>query len=499
MVYSVLDSVKYLLFLVVAVSLLHSCVKDDIKTSGSVDLQFSVDTLHFDTVFTEVGSATRYVKIFNNESKDVILTSVYLEAGDISPFRLNVDGIPSNHVRDVRIGARDSIYVFVEVTIDPDRPVSESPFVIEEFLVVEVNATERKLLIDAWGQNANYIPNRFNKGKIYRLDCNDELWWDDPKPYVIYGLLYIDSCVLNILAGTQIHVHGGIGRNIDTAGNSFYFNDGNILVGAYGSLVTVGSSDNPVIFQGDRLEAEFSNTPGQWNGIRLLPGSKGNVLGGAIIRNSVFGVYVDSLAELKMTKTRIVNTSSAGLIAFHASEVNVTNSLIHSNGANSAVLSFGGKHRFAYTTMANFGNDREALFLSNNFCYDFPVCSNWKTNDLDAEFVNCIVTGSNKDEVWLSSVEEARTDLRFDHCVIRVEDLLKDELYPDFISTYTVSTFNRQRTDSLFADISSYDFHLDTLSVAEMMARPVSGQTTDLDNQQRDIFKPDIGCYEYQY
>jgi hypothetical protein len=495
---SVLDFVRYLLWFSISLFLIQACVKDDIKTSGSVDITFSVDTLHFDTVFTQIGSATRSFKIFNNESKDIILSSVYLEEGDASAFRLNVDGVDANSVQDVRIGSNDSIYIFVEVTIDPDNPLSESPFVIEEYLIVEVNNSVEKVLIDAWGQNANYIPSRFNKGKIYRLDCDNEVWWDDPKPYVIYGLLYIDTCVLKILAGTQIHVHGGIGRSTDTTGNTFYFNDGNILVGANGSIITIGSSDNPVVFQGDRLEEEYRNTPGQWNGIRFLPGSKGNALTGAVIQNSVFGVYVDSMAELSMTKTRIVNTSSAGLIAFHAKQVNVTNSLIHSNGANSAVLSFGGTHRFVYTTLANFGNDREALFLSNNFCYDFPQCSNWKTNDLDAEFTNCIITGSNKDEVWLSAVEEAAANIMFDHSIIRIEDLLKEELYPDFMSMFSNNSFNRQRTDSLFADISAFDYHLDSLSVAEMKGRPFSGQTTDLDNQQRDFFMPDIGCYEYK-
>lgn len=491
--------VKYILPLFLGLLIMHSCVKDDAITTGTVDISFSVDTLHFDTVFTEVGSATRSFKIFNHESRDIIISLVRLEEGQESMFRMNVDGIAGNEVSDVRIPAKDSIYVFVEVTIDPDKPLSESPFVIEEDVIIEVGDYQRSLLIDAWGQNANYIPNRFNKGKIHRLECDDVVWWDDKKPYVIYGFLFIDSCVLNIVGGTRIHVHGGVVRNIDTAGVSTFLNDGHIIIGNQGSIVTIGSHNNPVIFEGDRLEQEFRSTSGQWGGIRLLPGSKGTSLTGAVIRNSTFGLYVDSLAEATVNKTQIFNTSSAGIIGFHAGNISVSNSLIHSNGTNSVILGFGGTYSFEYTTIANYGNDREAVFMSNHFCYDFPECERWPVNDLKADFVNCIATGTNKDEVWVSFRDEARSDVMFDHCLIRIEDLLKEDNFPDFLSTYTANTRNRGRLDSLFQDASSGDFHPDSLSILEGVARPIPGVTSDLENNLRDPVAPDIGCYEYQY
>lgn len=469
------------------------------KTEGDIRIEFSRDTLHFDTVFTSVGSATRSFKIYNKESQDIILSEVSIRGGGQSQFRMNVDGINGLSVTDVRIPAEDSIYVFIEVTVDPNQPLSQSPFVIEEFVDVRTISGTSSLLIDAWGQNANYIPNRFNKGRVYRLECDDVLWWDDPKPYVIYGFLYIDSCVLNVIAGTRIHIHGGVARIRDTSGASTFVNDGSILVGPNGSLVTIGSNSNPVIFQGDRLEQEFQNTRGQWSGIRLLPGSRGNNLTGAVIRNSIFGVYVDSLAELTMNKTIIANTSNAGLLAFHANQVTVSNSLIHSNSTNSVILSFGGNHNFEYTTLANFGNDREALFMTNHFCYDFPECSNWPTNDLNATFTNCVISGSNSDELWLSARDEAESNVQIDHCVIRIEELLEMDNYPNFLDDYTSSTLNWQRTDSLFADVSDFDFRPDTLSVLEMRATPLNHIFNDLEGNLRDNSKPDIGCYEYQY
>ena len=39
-------------------------------------------------------------------------------------FRLNVDGIPGSEALEVPVLARDSLYLFVEVTVDPDQPLS---------------------------------------------------------------------------------------------------------------------------------------------------------------------------------------------------------------------------------------------------------------------------------------------------------------------------------------------------------------------------------------
>jgi hypothetical protein len=42
------------------------------------------------------------------------------------------------------------------------------------------------------------------------------------------------------------------------------------------------------------------------------------------------------------------------------------------------------------------------------------------------------------------------------------------------------------------------DYHLDTMSVAEMKGIPLPGFTDDLDGNARDLLLPDLGCYEFQ-
>ena len=214
---------------------LSSCEEEPLLDVQDFDIGLSLDTLRFDTVFTEIGTITRFVKVFNNESQPIIINEISIPSAQESFFRINVDGIIGPSVEDVRIEAQDSIWVFVEATINPDSPLSQSPFIIEDQLIVRANETNLTVQLEAFGQNANYVPSRFSAGEITGVPCNGTVVWDDPKPYVIYGVLAVDQCQLVIEAGTQIYVHGGIAIN-----DLGVFNDGILLIII---LVIIQSSD----------------------------------------------------------------------------------------------------------------------------------------------------------------------------------------------------------------------------------------------------------------
>jgi hypothetical protein len=472
----------------------------DFITDGNFQLEFSTDTLRFDTVFTQLGSATRSVKVFNRNNRPVRIGKVSIAGNPAGRFRMNVDGIPGNEVENVEIWANDSIYIFVETTIDPNQPVSVSPFVIEDRIVFETGERKQEVVLEAWGQNANYFPSRFNKGVPVLLSCsNGTLRWDDPKPYVIYGVILIDSCALEIAAGTRIHVHGGIARN-DLFG---VFNDGMLYTLERGSLRVMGTQEQPVIIQGDRLEEGFQSAPGQWQGIILGKGSKGNRMEWTTVRNSNFGVYVDSLAELTALNSQFYNTSSSGIIGFR-SNISLTNCLVYNNQATSVQLIQGGNYDFTYCTVASYGVDASALSVSNFFCYDdFLNCQILREAPLRASFTNCIFFGSRADELQLSDLFRGQAsdffDLRFRNCLVRVERLLtqQDGLYAGFFENQCATCLRGTRDDLVFASISERDFRLDSLSVARGQAVPLPGIDIDLEGKPRDPLAPDIGCYEF--
>ena len=245
---------------------LSFCQKEKFTSNAADKLEFSTDTLSFDTVFTQLGSATRYFKIFNRHKKSIRISRIHLENGTNSRFNLNIDGISGDDQRDLEIAPNDSMYVFAEVTVNPTD--QSSPFVIDENVVFETNGNEQKVVLEAFGQNANYLPSRFGAGGAVGFNCNGGEWvWDDPKPYVIYGVLIIDSCTVRIPKGTRVYVHGGLGKFIDTSGITQRYNDGFIAFVNQGKLIVEGTQEEPVIFEGDRLESEFDKAPGQWTGL----------------------------------------------------------------------------------------------------------------------------------------------------------------------------------------------------------------------------------------
>jgi hypothetical protein len=488
---------QYFFYLIIGVAVIFSCNPDkSFNTDGEAMLEFSKDTLQFDTVFTERGSATRILKIYNRYDKRINISKIMIADAPNSVFRLNVDGIPGAVATDVEIPANDSIYIFGEVTIDPDQPVSSSPFVINDEIIFETNGNTQRITLEAWGQNAVYIPNRFSADSLSLLSCSGgERVWDDEKPYVIFGALFIDNCTLKLPAGTRIHLHGGFARLEDDEGNVTTYNDGLIYLLANGKLLIEGTVDEPVIIQGDRLEEEFQDVAGQWAGIRISTGSTGNVFEHVTVKNSIVGVRVDSAAQVAFKNAQIYSTTGSGLIGVHAN-ITAENSLFHSSSGNCVQLEYGGDYDFKYCTLASYGVDASALRMTNLLCLD-QLCTQYRANNLTADFKNSIVFGSRKDEISLFKADEANFNYNFQNCVVRVDELDDEPPFDDFFSNCD-PCINGDNNTVLFADVDEDDYRLDTLSVAEEQAMPIS-ILKDLAGFDRDGTNPDIGCYEYQY
>ena len=480
------------LFAVIAI---HSCQKDTTFSGTNPMISVSTDTLTFDTVFTQIGSATRSFKIYNNESDDIKINLSITTPGT-SKFRLNVDGIPGNSIEDVLVRGNDSIYVFADVTVDPDQPLSISPFIIEENLTIESGGTEKDVLLEAWGQNAVYIPETKRKGVVSLLSCDFQTeTWDDPKPYVIHGVLFIDSCELIIPEGTDIFVHGGLVRDED-----LIYNDGFLIVLPDGKITANGTAANPITFQGDRLEMSFDDVPGQWVGIRYIGGSTGNKLEHVQLKNSVVGVRVDSAAQLTLESCEIYNTSSAGIIGVHAS-IDATNTLVHNNGQSCAILSYGGAYNFSNCTFASYNNQSSAVRFDNFRCTDPPLCQETVfVNRLDVEFTNCIFAGSDKDEIlpldWTNGDDPELFNFNFRNCAVTVDEILEPEQYPNFYDSCE-DCFPITINDTLFFDLDNNEYRLDTMSIAIDKGLFLNSLTQDINDDNRDA-APDVGAFEFQ-
>lgn len=485
------DRLIQILGLFLILLLFHSCRNDNFY-EGDIQLGYSVDTLRFDTVFTTLGSATRFVKLYNPHSETVKISSVSLESGQSSFFRMNIDGASGKSLTDIEILANDSIYVFVEVTIDPNNPVTYSPFVIEDRMLINTSSGEQFVRLEAWGQNAVYMG---LAGDFEDFNCQGgEIVWDDPRPYVIYGVLVINDCTLVWPPGTQIYVHGGV------VNNQFgIYNDGVILVDSTGTLIANGTLQDTIVVQGDRLEASFQDDAGQYQGIRFLPDSQGE-LSHLTIKNSIFGVWADSVSTVKIDHAKIFNTSSVGLVALHAN-VDMSNTLIHSNGSHAVQCTYGGNYNFDYCTLASYSNDREAIRMDNYLCRD-QFCFEVTTNALNITIDNSIIVGSQADELFMDDISNGAPGLynyNFRNNIVRVDTLLDTPVFGTFFNNcIDCINVNSASNDTLFVDVDNLDFRLDTMSLAEERALVLNGIDDDLDGNLRSNVNPDIGCYEFQ-
>ncbi|MDE5997305.1 MAG: hypothetical protein K2G77_03730, partial [Muribaculaceae bacterium] len=101
----------------IAMSFWSGCISDEFTDSPSDILTFSTDTLSFDTVFTDLGTPTARLKVYNRASKSINISSIRMRNDD-GVFSMNVDGVSGKVFENVEIRANDSIFVFVECQIE---------------------------------------------------------------------------------------------------------------------------------------------------------------------------------------------------------------------------------------------------------------------------------------------------------------------------------------------------------------------------------------------
>ena len=464
------------------------CTRNTITTSELDKLEFSTDTLSFDTVFTTVGSTTKGFLIFNPHKQRIVITSIALGGGEDSPFRMNVNGTPTDYLENVEIWPEDSLYIFVEVTVNPTDELT--PFVVEDSIVFETNQNVQQVKLVAWGQDANFFGPGTPNG--YLVGSTGDTTWTNNKPYVIYDGIIIDSLSrLTIEAGTQIHLHNGA------------------VLYAKGTLDVQGGIDTSdfVVFQGTRLEENYQGIPGQWGGIYLLRGSENNYINGAIIKNATVGVRIDSLPinglenpNLILENSIIHNTFDSGILAI-TSVIAASNCLIYDCGRNNLQLLYGGIYNFLNCTFYN----RTSLVLDHEnpilFATNYLALSETEilAAPLQLNFVNSILYGSEDEEIGLDKVEEVEHNVTFQHC------LLKTEIGQDSIIFNEACIFNPASQDTIFIDQFERDFRLNSSSPCVNKGQSDIGLTAgsntlipnpDLLGRERDE-EWDIGVFEF--
>lgn len=443
-----------------------SCKKDKITTDSAAKVAFSADSVLFDTVFTTIGSSTRNIRVINKNKQKINISNISLLKGSSSQFIINVDGAKGTSFNDIEIAANDSIYIFIQVNVNPTN--AYSPLIISDAINFTVNGNFQQVILEAWGQDAYYhhpkSAIKFKDGgylaySLISSNPNVDTVWNNDKPHVIYGWLVVDSAQkLTINAGTRL----------------YFNNQAGLWVYRYGTLKVHGALGNEVLFTGARREKEYADEPGQWDRIWINEGSLNNEINYAIIKNGYIGVQAELLGSnfnepkrLRITNTIIQNMSKWGLYGF-AFNIYAGNNVISNCQEHSVNLALGGNYTFIHCTIANFWNKdktRELPTLKiNNY-------TSQQVLPLDTcYFGNCIIEGKLESEISLDIKDDTTFPPKyfFSSCELKTPMSLSD-----------ITKFNGNLTNKScdFEDAINYKLAIG----ANSQAGPLTGSNSAAD------------------
>ncbi|PIF06216.1 MAG: hypothetical protein CSA36_02730 [Draconibacterium sp.] len=463
---------------VIAISI-FGCEDEGYVNSHDAQLFFSTDTIMFDTIFTTIGSTTQHFTVHNPYDENILISRIKLAGGDESNFRLNINGEETNELYEVEIPPNDSIYVFVEVTIDPNG--QNLPMVVQDSVQFTTNSNLQDIKLLAYGQDF----------KLVKQQTISTTTWTAEKPYLVFDYAFVDSLsTLTIEPGTRIFFHKQAGLYVK------------------GNIIANGTFKHPILFTADRLEDSYKNIPDQWNGIILYSGSHDNIFNFCTIKNANIGLQVGTIehegfATVRLTNSRVENMAYAGVFAMK-SKIYGYNDLIANCGFYAMALLVGGEYEFYHTTIANYwGNytrktrKTPSLTISNSISYNRGKNEKtvFKGDLVKLKFANSIIYGNNTSELNLANNGENQFNYFFENTIIQVPDTFNTTERDHYLNVWKGPEY-----DPLFVDpYVEYNYALDTLSPAKDVGNTVYGLEfpQDIENNDRNTdMGPDLGAFE---
>ena len=485
-----------------------SCRTDFETVASSGKLEFSKDTIYLDTVFTNIGSSTYRLKVYNKSKDDITIPSIKFAKGLSSKYRMTVDGMQGTNgkiFKNVDILAKDSLYIFIETTasIADTNPTN---FLYTDQIQFDSGQNLQNVELVTLIQDAVFLyPKRFSDGttetlpigaeKIngFYLDENDpingnELIFTKNKPYVIYGYAAVPANkIATFEAGSKVYFHANSGLIISDKAS----------IRVNGAVSLTDKMENEVVFEGDRLEPNFENVAGQWGTIWLTDGSTNNSFNHLTIKNATIGLLIQNNdgTTVSIKNTQIYNSTNYGILA-QTAKINGENIAINNAGQASLACTYGGNYKFTHSTFNNNWNSSQqvAVAISNYILGAIP-----ETKDLTAAtFNNCIIYGSYSNELILNKKAGATFEYQFNNCLIKFDNTSsKFATNPDYQFTADAVHYNAiiLNKDPKFFKTAQNKLNIDPTSAAFAKGNQAYLIPLDILGKTRSL-PPDLGAYQ---
>jgi hypothetical protein len=495
--------IPFLLFIGLLLAL-GSCRSDFETIASTGDLAFSKDTIYLDTVFTNIGSSTYRLKVYNQSKNDINIPTIKLAKGLNSKYRMTVDGMQGTEGKlfnNIDLLAKDSLFIFIETTANT-TDANPSDFLYTDQIEFDAGTNLQTVELVTLIQDAIFLyPKRFTDGtketlpigdqeiEGFYLDENDpingnELLFTNQKPYVIYGYAAVPTGKKAVFeAGARVHFHANSGLIVAS----------NASINVNGSTSTTNKLENEVVFEGDRLESEYSDVPGQWGTIWLTDGSTNNTINHLTIKNATIGLLIQNNdgTTVSIKNTQIYDCSNYGILA-QTAKIEGENIAINSAGLASLSCSYGGDYKFTHCTFNNNWNSSSQVAVSIDN-YSLGAIPEVKALT-QATFNNCIIYGSYPNEMLLNKKTTAAFEYQFNNCLIKFDSATANPEYQFRTDTahYNAIILNE---NPKFLNQSENKFNIDETSAA--FAKGNSGYLIPIDiiGNTRTL-PPDLGAYQ---
>ena len=501
------------LFLVGLAITVSSCRQDFVFEKSDGKLTFSKDTIYLDTVFTNIGSSTYTLKVYNKSSKDIRIPTIQLGKGLTSKYRMTVDGMTGENNKifhDVELLAKDSMYIFIETTANI-ADANPTDFLYTDQIQFDSGANFQKVELVTLIQDAYFIfPNKTNgiidqipigfnnDGTVFETngrnlshnnpDNGNEYLFKTDKPYVVYGYASVPTGeILTIPGGARVNFHADSGLVVQEGGT----------LHITGSKSTTAALENEVIFEGDRLEPDFSNVPGQWGTVYLRQGSTNHSIKNLTLKNAIIGLLVENNFGTPMTieNTQIYDCSNVGLLA-RAATIEGKNIVINTAGVASLACTLGGSYEFKHSTFNNnWSSSKQVAVTVDNYYTDTTTNQQVAFDLTKADFKNCIIFGSNQVELLINKSSDLSKQFNksFSKCQIRFNNSNNQFTNnPDYAFINDATEIIKNGIVD-FQDISNNKLFIGAASLSKNFGIDVGVPFDILGNPRNGVF--DLGAY----